>query len=294
MAAHLQEAAIVETAFADEDRLHRRLHVVVNATPAGPLEQRKRPVVGVKHHLLRLARIGPNEQHPTVTKPDVRRLHDYRDPAQQDHFVAPIKLVGFSGRKAQRDVSRARRLSALLAPAPRIATNRIVAAGIAEATKLLEQSDQRQSFPRRLALVRRKQSVKFGTPGAHLRKLLRLPLVPELRRLGTDDLPDHLARYAKFPADRLDRLTMNKIGATDLRNRLHHQHPNLGFHDVMEATVDPCPGVPIGCRLPRIRGPYSMPKHIQPAPFNGELQAGLYSAGVPLSPNRNGPLIFST
>ena len=32
----------------------------------------------------------------------------------------------------------------------------------------------------------------------------------------------------------------------------------------------------------------------QPAPFNGELQAGLYSAGVPLSPNRNGPLIFST
>src|SRR4029079_13637205 len=143
----------------------------------------------------------------------------------------------------------------------RIATNRIVAAGIAEATKLLEQSDQRQSFPRRLALVRRKQSVKFGTPGAHLRKWLRLPLVPELRRLGTDDLPDHLARYAKFPADRLDRLTMNKIGATDTRNRIHTQHPNLGFHDVMEATVDPCPGVPIGCRLPRIRGPYSMPKH---------------------------------
>src|SRR5262249_34801783 len=47
---------------------------------------------------------------------------------------------------------------------------------------------------------------------------------------------------AKLSADRLDRLTMNKIGATDLRNRLHHQHPNLGFHDLMEATVDPCPG----------------------------------------------------
>src|SRR5262245_29989289 len=54
---------------------------------------------------------------------------------------------------------------------------------------------------------------------------------------------------------------MNKIGATDLRNRLHHQHPNLGFHDSMEATVDPCPGVPIGCRSPRKRGPYSTPKH---------------------------------
>jgi hypothetical protein len=40
-----------------------------------------------------------------------------------------------------------------------------------------------------------------------------------------------------------------------------YQHPNLGFHDLMEATVDPCPGVPIGCRSPRKRGPYSTPKH---------------------------------
>jgi hypothetical protein len=32
--------------------------------------------------------------------------------------------------------------------------------------------------------------------------------------------------------------------ATILRNRFHHQHPNLGFHDVMEATVNPCPRGP--------------------------------------------------
>ncbi|MET4254867.1 putative transposase, partial [Bradyrhizobium sp. LA6.4] len=31
--------------------------------------------------------------------------------------------------------------------------------------------------------------------------------------------------------------------------------------DSMEATVDPYLGVPIGCRSPRKRGPYSMPKH---------------------------------
>ncbi len=52
MAAHLQEAAIVEAIFADEDRLHRRLHVVVDAAPAGPFEQRKGPVMGIEHHLL--------------------------------------------------------------------------------------------------------------------------------------------------------------------------------------------------------------------------------------------------
>jgi len=104
VAAHLQEAAIIETALADEDRLHRRLHVVVDAAPAGALEQRERPVVGVKHHLLRLARIGPNEQHPAVAESDMSRLYDHRDPAQQDHFVAPVKLVGFSGLKAQRNI----------------------------------------------------------------------------------------------------------------------------------------------------------------------------------------------
>jgi len=57
MAAHLQEASIVETIFADEDRFHRGLHVVVDAAPAGPFEQRKGPVMGIKHHLLGLARV---------------------------------------------------------------------------------------------------------------------------------------------------------------------------------------------------------------------------------------------
>src|SRR6266576_7194877 len=63
MAAHLHEATIVETPFADEDRLHRGLHIVVDAASARALEQGERPVVGVKHHLLRLARIAPHKQH---------------------------------------------------------------------------------------------------------------------------------------------------------------------------------------------------------------------------------------
>ena len=42
MRAHLQEAAIVLPVLADEDRLHRRLHVVVDAARAGALEQARR------------------------------------------------------------------------------------------------------------------------------------------------------------------------------------------------------------------------------------------------------------
>ena len=83
-AAHLQEAAIVEAVLADEDRVHRRLHIVVDATSAGPLEQREGPVMGIEHHLLRLARIGAHEQHPAVAKPDVGDLHDQRHAAHHD------------------------------------------------------------------------------------------------------------------------------------------------------------------------------------------------------------------
>ena len=96
MTAHLQETAIVEATLANEDRLHRGLHVVVDAASAGPLEQSKGSVVRVEHHLLRLARIGAHEQHPAVTKPNMGDLHDHCNAAEQDDFVAPVELVGFS------------------------------------------------------------------------------------------------------------------------------------------------------------------------------------------------------
>src|SRR6478672_13489759 len=68
MAAHLQEAAIVAPVPADEDRLDRGLHVVVDAAPAGAFEQGERPIMGVEHHLLRLTRIGSHEQHATMAE----------------------------------------------------------------------------------------------------------------------------------------------------------------------------------------------------------------------------------
>jgi len=58
---------------------------------AGALEQGDRPVVGVEHHLLRLPRIGPHEQHAAVTEPHMGGLHHHRGAAQQDHLVAPSR-----------------------------------------------------------------------------------------------------------------------------------------------------------------------------------------------------------
>jgi hypothetical protein len=108
VAAHLLEAAVVGALLAHEDRVHRRLHVVVDPARAGALEEGERPVVGVEHHLLRLARIGPHERHPAVAEPDMGDLHRHRHAVASDHdLVAPVELVGFTRREAQRDIGPA-------------------------------------------------------------------------------------------------------------------------------------------------------------------------------------------
>lgn len=96
------------------------------------------------------------------------------------------------------------------------------------------------------------------------RKRLRLPLVAELSHLRTDDLPHDLPRNTKLAAYRLDRLTVNEIRATDLRNRLHDQHSNLGSHENGSRSGPSVPGFRFGCRLLPKWGPYSMPKHTRP------------------------------
>jgi hypothetical protein len=87
MAAHPQKTAVVLAVLADEDAINRRLHVVVDAARAGPLEEGECAVVCVEHHLLGLARVGPHEQHPAVAQPDVRHLHSDRRAVDQHDFV---------------------------------------------------------------------------------------------------------------------------------------------------------------------------------------------------------------
>jgi hypothetical protein len=192
VAAHLQEAAIVEAVLADEDRLHRRLHVVVDAALAGALEQREGPIMGVEHHLLRLARIGSYEQHPAVAEPHVGRLHDDRHAAQHDDLVAPVELVSLPRFESQRDVCCRRRCAALLVPLPGVTPNGIISTVVTKPAQLLKQSDQRQTFTRRLPFVRQKQLIELVPPRTDLGERLRLSLVTELGRFRSDDLPHNL------------------------------------------------------------------------------------------------------
>jgi len=124
VAAHLQEAPIVDALLADADRVHCRLHVVVDSAPASALEEGEGPVVRVEHHLQRLAGIEAHEQHPAVTQPHIRGLHRDSGAIQHDDLVAPVELIGFPWGEAQRDEDCGRRVPAGLAPASRRAAIR--------------------------------------------------------------------------------------------------------------------------------------------------------------------------
>ena len=155
--AHLEEAAIVLPILADEDRLHRRLHVVVDAARAGAPEEGERPLVRVENHLLRLTRIGAHEHHAAVAKTDVRDLHGRRHPVHHDDLVAPVELVGLARRERQRNIDARRLARPLLAPGPGIAANRVITALIAKPPQLLEDPNERQPLARRLAVILQKQ-----------------------------------------------------------------------------------------------------------------------------------------
>ena len=132
MRAHLEEAAVVLAILADEDRLHRRLHVVVDAARTGAPEERERPLVGVENHLLRFARIDAREHHTAVAEANVRDLHDRRHPVHHDDLVAPIELVGLARRESQRHIGARRRAAVRLDPSASVAADGVITAFVAK------------------------------------------------------------------------------------------------------------------------------------------------------------------
>lgn len=102
--AHLAEPAVVGLIFADEDRVHRCLDVIVDAPGASADEKRKRLVVGIEHHLLSLAWVGSHERHPAMTEPEMGDLDRRRHAIDQNDLMAPVELIGFAGIEAQRHI----------------------------------------------------------------------------------------------------------------------------------------------------------------------------------------------
>ena len=223
--AHLEEAAVVLAVLADEDRVHRRLHVVVDPALAGATEEREGALVRVEHHLLALARIGAHEHHAAVAEPDVGDLHRRRHAVHDHDLVGPVELVGFPRRERQGNVGVRRRARVLLVPAPRIAPNSVVAALVAERPQRLVNADQRQPLARRGFRVRRQKPIEFVRPRSELRPRLDLAVIRKRRLPRPQDPPHRVARKMQGPRDLLDRLPLAQMLAPYPPDRLHNQHP---------------------------------------------------------------------
>ena len=75
------------------------------------------------------------------------------------------------------------------------------------------------SATRHLRFVRQQQLIELVAPGTDLRKRLRLPLVAELGRLRSDNLPHDLPGQSQLTADRQGAFTDEAVRYKGVRNR---------------------------------------------------------------------------
>ena len=180
MRAHLQEAAIVLAILTDEDRLHRGLHVVVDAASTGAFEECERPFVRVEHHLLGLARIRARTSSGCGRGADARPSRS-SSPRPSERSRGSSRI----GRPRPARTSAAQRhlpsRSHSLCPASRITTDGVIAAVVSERPQLLENPDQGQSLSRRRFDVRRQQPIELLLPSSEFRARLHLTLIRKRR-----------------------------------------------------------------------------------------------------------------
>jgi hypothetical protein len=219
--------------------------------------------MGVEDHLLRLSRIGPDEDHPAVAEPDMGDLHRRGHPIDQNDLVAPVELVGFARIEAQRHEGRGRRRTLRLRPRRRVASHGVISALVSEPLQLLEDPDRRQPVALGLARVLCQHPVELVPPRTDLRLRLDAALVGELRRSRPHDLAHGLTRHPQLAADLLDRLLVLKVRPADLRDRFHHQHPKPGSRLPREHDGPTVSGGPFWTPIAPVRGPFSTPVHRQ-------------------------------
>ena len=196
-------------------------------TPAGAAEQGKCSVVGVENHLLRLAGIGHHQKHPAVTEPDMGYLDAHRHSLQQHVLMAPIELIGCPGGEPQRNEGIPRPGRTRAFPLLGVPQNAVVAALVAALLQNCADLSDRPSASGRLLGVLLQQPVQIIEKRFQSGPWLGPTFIAERGRSAPDDLPYRVPRDLTIPHDRLDRLAIHKIIPTDLRYRLHNQHPPL-------------------------------------------------------------------
>ena len=189
----------------------------------------ERLVVGVEHQLLGLAEVGAHERHPAVRQLHVRRLDHQRQTLQRDRLVAPVELIRLARRKAHRHKRLRRNPRSFVPPRLDEPVHAVVRAVIAAPAQLLEQPLRRPPLtPRQLGFLL-KHLAQNRDPLAELRHRLHAAFVFELGLLAADHPCAPSPAIPQAPHDLLDRQTLLKIGATDLADQVHADHPRTPF-----------------------------------------------------------------
>ena len=181
--------------------------------------------MGIEHHLLRLAWVSADEEHPAVAEPDMRHLHDHRGVVDANGLVAPVELVGFTGCKRQRHIGLRSDRPTLFGPGLRITPDCVVATLEARITELLKQPDQGQALAAGLAVIRHQKTIQLRPPGANHWQRLDFTLVVELRCLAAQNLAHRVARQMQIPADLPDRPMPHKMFPPNPCYCIHALHP---------------------------------------------------------------------
>ena len=105
MAAHLQKSGVELPFFPSKNPVYRCFKIIVNAAFARPPEKLEGFIMRIKNHLLAFTGVGNNIELPAVAESEMRDLDCLWDTCQNDVLVAPVKLIGFSRRKLQRDIA---------------------------------------------------------------------------------------------------------------------------------------------------------------------------------------------
>jgi hypothetical protein len=179
--------------------------------------------MGIEHHLLRLAGIGPHERHPAVTQADMGHLDRHRHAIEDHDLMAPVELVGLARIEAQRNIGTGRGFLRHLRPTGRVAPNGIIAAAIAAVPQLFVDPNDGQTLPLRSPGILGQHRVQIRSPGVNLRSGLSRAIVGELGRARSDDLAHRVPRHPQLPANLLDRLAIDEMRPPDLRDRLHNR-----------------------------------------------------------------------
>ena len=133
MPAHGFKAAVDLALLTRQHLVHRRLHVVVDATLRNTAKGSERTGVGIKQHLVALARIRHQPEGTTGAQLGVRQLHPPAQATDEGVLGAPVKLEGLTMRKPQgneRAFGGGQSFTGF--PIPRECTHATVTSGVAQ------------------------------------------------------------------------------------------------------------------------------------------------------------------